>query len=453
MVAEKVVQGSSFKPKGVIQGSVIPDAVTWTTWDVDFSASSWGIKAAMDNVNNDIRFKYPLIITEVVYASEAHKQGIMVGDYVIGVKSPEAADFIDISNAYEKTPMSREKYVLDSVRDILMRGGPCTVRFKRKHRKPCAYCGSESLIEILEEGSIVCSNCAMENNARVMSTQSEWRTFQDDDKSQEKGRTGGPENALLNNDGAQTKIEGNGRNGDVDVIGSAANLAKSQHRFGSQSADRALTDAYKRIDEICDTMNLSSVIRSQAKQNFKSYDEESKKQKKKIPIEPVLTSCIYIACREEGFPRTMKEMCAATLLTKKEIGNAFKHVQEIIKKTVQPMKASDIIPRFCSNLSLEGNVIEEAAKHICQAAEALNITEGRVYTSTASAAMFMACLLRQRNPKHFRTCKEISDATGAAEATIRQIYKEMHAKRHQLVPPDFATKEEIDKLPEGGGGF
>mmetsp|Transcript_40392 Transcript_40392/g.127127 ORF Transcript_40392/g.127127 Transcript_40392/m.127127 type:complete len:264 (-) Transcript_40392:223-1014(-) len=239
----------------------------------------------------------------------------------------------------------------------------------------------------------------------------------------------------------------------VDVLGSAANLAKSQHRFGSQSGDRALTDAYKKIDEICDTMNLSSVIRGQAKHNFKSYDEESKKQKKKIPIDPVLTSCIYIACREEGFPRTMKEMCAATTLTKKEIGNAFKHVQELIKKTVQPMKASDIIPRFCSNLNLDGNVIEEAAKHICQAADALNITEGRVYTSIASAAMFMACLLRQRNPKHFRSCKQISDATGAAEATIRQIYKEMHAKRHQLVPPDFATKEEIDKLPEGGGGF
>eukprot|EP00960_Hanusia_phi_P069747 767157-Hanusia_phi.AAC.7 len=27
----------------------------------------------------------------------------------------------------------------------------------------------------------------------------------------------------------------------VDVIGSAANLAKSQHRFGSQSADRSLS--------------------------------------------------------------------------------------------------------------------------------------------------------------------------------------------------------------------
>eukprot|EP00960_Hanusia_phi_P069746 767157-Hanusia_phi.AAC.6 len=198
----------------------------------------------------------------------------------------------------------------------------------------------------------------------------------------------------------------------------------------------------------------------QAKQNFKSYDEESKK-----------------TVRTSGFPRTMKEMCAATLLTKKEIGNAFKHVQEIIKKTVQPMKAKVSVRvnsllmmslgvGYHSSLLLQLKLgrkchrrgepffrilrsawasmrvsfahMSQAAKHICQAAEALNITEvcseldtlqlkvavqGRVYTSTASAAMFMACLLRQRNPKHFRTCKEISDATGAAEATIRQIYK------------------------------
>eukprot|EP00960_Hanusia_phi_P069750 767157-Hanusia_phi.AAC.10 len=106
MVAEKVVQGSSFKPKGVIQGSVIPGGIL-RCCDVDdvgcgflcqlmvnecgrilFGSYCYrGIKAAMDNVNNDIRFKYPLIITEVVYASEAHKQAFIQLFHMFSIKT------------------------------------------------------------------------------------------------------------------------------------------------------------------------------------------------------------------------------------------------------------------------------------------------------------------------------------------------------------------------------
>ena len=39
-------------------------------------------------------------------------------------------------------------------------------------------------------------------------------------------------------------------------------------------------------------------------------------------------------------------------------------------------------------------------------------------------------------------------AAGAAEATIKQTYRELHTKRHQLVPENFASKEVSDRLPE-----
>ena len=43
-------------------------------------------------------------------------------------------------------------------------------------------------------------------------------------------------------------------------------------------------------------------------------------------MEAVISSTIYLACREEGYPRTMKEMCAVGTVTKKDLGKVFKTV-------------------------------------------------------------------------------------------------------------------------------
>ena len=36
------------------------------------------------------------------------------------------------------------------------------------------------------------------------------------------------------------------------------------------------------------------------------------------------TACLYIACRQEGVPRTFKEIVAVSTVSKKEIGRCFK---------------------------------------------------------------------------------------------------------------------------------
>ena len=47
-------------------------------------------------------------------------------------------------------------------------------------------------------------------------------------------------------------------------------------------------------------------------------------------MEAVISSTIYLACREEGYPRTMKEMCAVGTVTKKDLGKVFKQVLECV---------------------------------------------------------------------------------------------------------------------------
>ena len=37
-------------------------------------------------------------------------------------------------------------------------------------------------------------------------------------------------------------------------------------------------------------------------------------------IEAQAAACLYIACRQDGVPRTFKEICAISRVSKKEIG-------------------------------------------------------------------------------------------------------------------------------------
>ena len=91
--------------------------------------------------------------------------------------------------------------------------------------------------------------------------------------------------------------------------------------------------------------------------------------------------------------------------------------------------------------------VERAAIAIAEAAERLDAAEGRVAASLAGASIMMACLLRMRTPD-WRIPAQISEATGAAEATIRLTFKELYAKRCELVPEWYAPREAVEAISE-----
>jgi len=452
-----VVNAKSFVPKEKNLGSWDPTASQWLEDEYTFSAQRWGIKANMEEIppagSGNIRFTYPLAITEVNPGTEADMMGLKVRDVVVAIRTPNMTEFkAIIAEELLESKNKNARYVSADVGQVLRSGGPCSIKVKReKKNQVCEGCGSDHIVELRSQGDLVCENCGLVFRDHLISMASEWRTFADDDSKSDPNRAGAAESLLMptNNDAMQTTIQqtGSGRNQN-DALGSAANLSKNQARAAMQSHDRALADAYKEIERMCDRMDLNTNIMKAAQLMYKTVDEKLKADKKALrSIEAVVASTVYIACRDEGVPRTLKELCAVTSATKKDIGKTFKQVQQLLNKTVQPMKASDIITRFCSNLGLS-SVAERGAIDIADKAAQENITEGRVYTSIAGAAIFMACLLRQGTDDAKKSCYDISQATGAAEATIRQTYKDMHAKRHVLVPETFAPRHMVEMLTD-----
>lgn len=103
----------------------------------------------------------------------------------------------------------------------------------------------------------------------------------------------------------------------------------------------------------------------------------------------IASACLYIACRQEGVPRTFKEICAVSKISKKEIGRCFKLILKALETSVDLITTADFMSRFCSNLSLP-NMVQRAASHIAHKAVELDIVPGRSPISVAAAAIYMS---------------------------------------------------------------
>lgn len=216
--------------------------------------------------------------------------------------------------------------------------------------------------------------------------------------------------------------------------------SKYQNRRTMSSSDRALITAFREISSMADRINLPKTIVDRANNLFKQvHDGKSLKGRSN---DAKASACLYIACRQEGVPRTFKEICAISRVSKKEIGRCFKLTLKALATSVDLITTADFMSRFCANLVLP-NSVQRAATHIARKAVELDIVPGRSPISVAAAAIYMASQASDNKKTH----KEIGDIAGVAEATIRQSYKLMYSHAKALFPEDFVFATPIEQLP------
>merc|ERR1719430_1890812 len=191
----------------------------------------------------------------------------------------------------------------------------------------------------------------------------------------------------------------------------------TNHRTVS-SSDRALINAFRSISNMCDRINLPKTITDRANSLFKMVHDG--RNLKGRANEAIASACLYIACRQEGVPRTFKEIVAVSTVSKKEIGRCFKLILKAHDTSVELITTGDFMSRFCGTLSLARGV-QKAATGIAKKAVDLDIVPGRSPISVAAAAIYMASQASDDK----RTQREIADIAGVADVTIRQSYKLM----------------------------
>lgn len=137
-------------------------------------------------------------------------------------------------------------------------------------------------------------------------------------------------------------------------------------------------------------------------------------------IEKILAASIYMACRTHNVPRTLDEIENATNVGRKDIIKTCKLLAKRLDVRLAPSSPLEYVSRFCAKLNLEKHV-EERAREIINDALEKDITSGRGPTGIAASAIYIAAILCEDR----KTQKDVAEATGVTEVTLRVRYKEL----------------------------
>mmetsp|Transcript_30889 Transcript_30889/g.49970 ORF Transcript_30889/g.49970 Transcript_30889/m.49970 type:complete len:311 (-) Transcript_30889:325-1257(-) len=299
---------------------------------------------------------------------------------------------------------------------------PPPSRNNLKNKPFCPECKKEDpeLVEDFAAGDTICRECGTVVGDRIIDLSSEWRTFANDTNSNDPNRVGGPANPLLSDASLSTSIaKMPGGKGD-------ASLGKWQNRTGLNTADRNLLAGFKEISRMADMINLPQTIRDRANVLFKQVEDT--KALRGRGTDAVIASCLYIACRQEGVPRSFKEICALTNASKKDIGRCYKLILRRLEENVGVISTSDFMSRWCSLLGLPKEV-QRAATVVADRAKDIMGIAGRCPLSVAAAAISLVCLVI----KSTKADKEIAVVAGVSETTIKGTVKDLGPHRAKLL--------------------
>ncbi|XP_064459156.1 transcription initiation factor IIB-like [Ornithodoros turicata] len=259
----------------------------------------------------------------------------------------------------------------------------------------CPYHPDALLVEDYHAGDMICSLCGLVVGDRIVDVSSEWRTFRgdNDQRKNAKSRAGDAENALLSGSGLCTVVGQGTGNASFDESGKAK---YKSDRWGS-SSDQALIRVFKEISAMADRIHLPRTIVDRSNLIYKQVKDRLPSKSRCCSV--VASACLYIACRQEGAPRTLKEICAVSSASKKQISHSFQFILKTMETRVDLITTDDFMSRFCCNLALPLSV-QRTAACIARKAVELDIVPGRSPISVAAAAIYMASQASKDRKSH-----------------------------------------------------
>ena len=287
----------------------------------------------------------------------------------------------------------------------------------------CPECGSLRHSRDYKRAEIICSECGLVIEDRIIDQGPEWRGF-DNNQRMAREHTGPPRTNTIHDMGISAMIDPR----DYDARGSPLKpqtrarmnrLRKWDRRAKiSSSVDKNLSCALSDLDRMAGQLRLPRNIREAASAIYRRTVENGFTRGRSM--ESSAASAIYISCRQFGVPRTLEEMTKVTRYKKKEIGKNYRGIVRDLGIHLPPVNAIDYVPRFTSLLGLPETVGARAIGILRRVIDE-GMGSGKGPAGTAAAAIYTACIQEEKN----RTQRDISHVTGVTEVTVRNRYRDI----------------------------
>jgi transcription initiation factor TFIIB len=288
----------------------------------------------------------------------------------------------------------------------------------------CSCLEDQNVITDVESGEVICGNCGMVIIEKTQDTSiPEWRAFTVEEK-KSKARTGAPTSLAVYDMGLSTIIgrtnrDATGQRLNAYMLSTIGRLRIWDSRIQvHNSEDRNLRQAFQHLDTLKDKLGLSDAIVEKTAYIYRKACERQFPRGKTIA--GVLTAAMYIACRDMGIPRTLKEISTISNIKRKDIARNYRILAfelDIKIPVVDPMKC---IVKVANKLGISEKTKHQAMDIMAEVVKR-EITSGKVPMGLAATVLYASCI-RTGESIHQTS---IAAASGVTEVTIRNRFKDL----------------------------
>ena len=285
----------------------------------------------------------------------------------------------------------------------------------------CHECGSINLIHDYDTGETVCGTCGLVLHEQMMDKGPEWRAFTQEEK-ESRSRVGIPTSYSVHDKGLSTAIgrvdrDAFGRKLPLTTRLQMWRLRKWQIRSRVHSSvDRNLAQAMSELDRLSDKVYIPGPVKEKAAVVYrKSLDKGLVRGRS---IAAIAAAALYAACRTTETPRTLREIADASLVDKKDVARCYRLLLRELDIHMPIADPLTYISKIAEKTGISGQTQGLAIK-ILNEARRKGSAAGKDPMGLAAAALYIACL--QRDEK--KTQKDIAEAAGVTEVTVRNRYK------------------------------
>ena len=184
------------------------------------------------------------------------------------------------------------------------------------------------------------------------------------------------------------------------------------------SANRNLGTAFNQLNILKDKLGLPDAIIEKTAYIYRKAHERGLVRGRQTAA--ALAAALYLACRQEGTPRTLKEICLISNLKRKAISREYRDMVielDIRIPTVDPTKC---IARIANQINLNQK-IKQKAINIMNAATKSELSAGKSPMGLAASILYLSCLIYGGSISQ----TVFAQTAGVTEVTIRNICRNL----------------------------
>ena len=300
----------------------------------------------------------------------------------------------------------------------------------------CSICNNndQMLVTDSESGEIICANCGMVMLDNIQESRPEWRTFAtttDEPDNTRRIRTGMPTSLARHDMGLATMIGSEDKDASGRKIDAAVHFTMNRLRTWDRrsqtdtSTDRNLRQAFSELERLKDKLGLSDAVIEKTAYIYRKVQERGLVRGR--TKSEILAAAIYIACREMGFPRTLKDITAISDIKRSYIAKAYRMLIIELDLKIPLIDPIKWISRIANNAKISEKTRRQAIDIMHDIIKS-GISAGKDPMALAAAVLYLSCLRTDEN----KIQRYIADSAGVTKVTITRRYKNIISQLHSI---------------------